>query len=97
MIDWGLQGLLSAIGIAGVWLTGDKKTVGWLLGIVYNALWIVYAIFTGQYLFILVCLVYIWVYLRGYMKWRSDAQNQSGSHETVGAEVQVPVAGSARA
>lgn len=71
-MDLVLQAVLSVIGIVSVWLTGDKKTVGWLVGILYNALWILYAVSTGQYLFIVVCLVYIWVYAVGYMKWNKD-------------------------
>lgn len=86
-MELALQAILSAIGISGVWLTGDKNKIGWLLGIVYNVLWIVYAIFTAQYLFILVCLVYVWVYLRGYMKWRADALHIAGSDEAVGEAV----------
>lgn len=86
-MELALQAILSAIGISGVWLTGDKNQIGWLLGIAYNVLWIVYAIFTAQYLFILVCLVYVWVYLRGYMKWRADAIHQQGLDEAVGEAV----------
>lgn len=86
-MDWGMQAILSAIGISGVWLTGDKNTLGWLVGILYNALWIVYAIFTAQYLFIAVCLVYIWVYARGYLKWRQDAVHRQRLDEAVGEAV----------
>ncbi len=85
-MELALQAVLSVIGISGVWLTGDKNRLGWLLGILYQVLWIVYALFTGQYLFILVCLVYIWVYVSAHRKWGvDDAENQQRSDETVGA------------
>ena len=91
-MELALQVVLSAIGISSVWLTGDKNSLGWLVGILYNALWIVYAVFTAQYAFIVVCLVFIWVYARGYVKWRKDAVHQQRSYEAVEAIVQVPLA-----
>lgn len=72
-MELALQAILSAIGIFGAYQTGEKKLTGWLLGILYQVLWIVYALFTGQYLFILVCLVYVWVYAQAYRSWRADA------------------------
>lgn len=91
-MDLALQAILSALGISGVWLTGEKNIVGWLLGILYNVLWIVYAIFTAQYLFIVVCLVYIWVYANAYMKWRKDAVYKPRHAKSVGKAVQLPLA-----
>lgn len=91
-MDLALQAVLSALGISGVWLTGEKNMAGWLLGILYNVLWIVYAIFTAQYLFIVVCLVYIWVYANAYMKWRKDASYKPRHAKPVGKTVQVPLA-----
>jgi nicotinamide riboside transporter PnuC len=91
-MDLALQAILSMLGISGVWLTGEKNMVGWLLGILYNVLWIVYAIFTAQYLFIVVCLVYIWVYANAYMKWRKDAAYKPRHAKPVGKTIQVPLA-----
>lgn len=71
-MELALEAILSVIGISGVWLTGEKNRLGWLLGILYQVLWIIYACFTGQYLFIAVCLVYIWVYAKANKKWRNE-------------------------
>lgn len=86
-MELALQAILSAIGIYGAQQTGEKKLTGWLISILYQVLWIVYALFTGQYLFILVCVVYIKVYYKAYKSWRADAAHQSGPSEAVGEEV----------
>lgn len=95
-MELGLQAVLSAIGIYGAYQTGEKKLTGWLLSILYQVLWIVYALFTGQYLFILVCLVYVWVYAKAYKSWREDAIHQQRSDAAVGGTVQVPLADEGR-
>jgi hypothetical protein len=83
-VDLALQAILSAIGVYGAYQTGEMKLTGWLISILYQVLWIVYALFTGQYLFILVCLVYIKVYYKAYRNWRQDAVHRQRSHEAVG-------------
>ena len=70
-----LEGVLSLIGIVGIWLTGDKNNYGWLLSILYQILWIVYAAVTAQYFFIVVCVAYIIVYIKAFTKWRKDERN----------------------
>lgn len=75
-MELALEAILSVIGISGVWLTGEKNRLGWLLGILYQVLWIIYASFTGQYLFIAVCLVYIWVYAKAHKKWDTKEEKK---------------------
>lgn len=74
--SWGL----SVIGVAGLLLAGNKKKVGWSLGIGVQALWMTYAIVTHQYGFILGASVYAYVYARNYLKWRNEeiAERTSG-------------------
>jgi len=52
-----LSWILAAIGIVGVYISGKKNRWGWALGTLYQLLWIVYAFFTAQYSFIIVCIV----------------------------------------
>lgn len=72
MIQWWWSWLLSAFGITGIWLAGSKRSVGWLIGIMTQFLWITYAVVSHQYGFILASLCYGGVYLRNYLAWRKS-------------------------
>lgn len=67
-----LSYVLAIIGIGGMWITGKKNRWGWVVGIVYNALWILYAVGTAQYAFILVCAVFIILYSINFFAWSKD-------------------------
>lgn len=62
--------LLAAVGILGLLLAGSKRKVGWAIGFGAQALWIVFAVVTGQYGFILSALAYAIVYARNWWAWR---------------------------
>lgn len=64
--------LLAAVGILGLLLAGSKRKVGWLIGLGAQGLWVVYALVTVQYGFILSAAVYAAVYARNYILWRRD-------------------------
>jgi hypothetical protein len=68
--SWGL----SAIGIAGIFLAGSSKKVGWLLGFGVQGLWIAYAVATHQWGFIASALAYASVYGRNWLRWRRAEQ-----------------------
>jgi hypothetical protein len=63
---------LSSVGIVGLLLAGSKRKVGWLIGFFVQPLWIVFAIVTGQYGFILNAVIYAVVYARNWLRWRLD-------------------------
>ena len=65
---------LAAIGILGIYLAGNKSRWGWAVGVGAQLLWIVFAIVTAQYGFILSALAYGWVYGRNYLRWRREAR-----------------------
>lgn len=44
---------LAAIGIFGLWLAGKQIRAGWLIGLAAQVLWIIYALLTRQYGFII--------------------------------------------
>ena len=64
--------VLSAFGIVGIILAGSKRKVGWLIGFAVQPLWIVFAITTGQYGFIINAVIYAIVYARNWLLWRAE-------------------------
>lgn len=66
---------LAALGLAGLWLAGSGRRLGWLFGVAAQILWIAYAIATQQWGFIVTAVAYAVVYLRGARK----AAKQQGS------------------
>ena len=64
--------LLSAMGVAGIWLAGSRKRSGWAIGLVSEVVWIAYAVLTRQYGFILGALAYGFVQVRNWLAWSDD-------------------------
>lgn len=73
--------LLSALGIVGLLLAGSKYKVGWLIGFCVQPLWVIFAIQTEQYGFILNAVIYAAVYARNWLRWRRDERPKSGHAE----------------
>lgn len=61
--------ILAAVGIVGVYIAGKKNRWGWAIGALYQILWILYAYFTEQYPFIIVCVVYLVIYVKNFFEW----------------------------
>lgn len=68
---------LSVIGIAGIFIAGRKNSLGWFIGLSAQLLWIIFAIVTKQYGFILSALAYGWVYGTNWMKWRKEKRESA--------------------
>lgn len=68
---------LTAVGIMGLWQSGSKNKFGWLIGAYAQVLWIIFAIATEQYGFIVSAFVYGYVYVRNYTKWVIDERRNS--------------------
>ena len=66
--------LLAIIGISGIYLAGKNNKYGWALGIFAQLLWIIFAIATNQYGFILSALAYGYVYSLNFYKWNKQLQ-----------------------
>jgi hypothetical protein len=73
---------LSAAGIGGILLAGSKRRVGWVVGFFVQPLWIIFALTTGQYGFILNACIYAAVYARNWWAWRA----LTASSETTGSD-----------
>jgi len=65
--------ILAAIGITGIYFVGRKTVWGWLVLLVNEVIWIVYATTTKQYGFIVSAIAYAVVYVRSFLHWRRDA------------------------
>lgn len=66
---WAWSWLLTAIGITGLLLAGSKRKVGWAIGLAAQVPWIVYALATEQYGFIVSALAYGATYARNWWRW----------------------------
>jgi nicotinamide riboside transporter PnuC len=64
--------LLATVGILGIWLAGRRNLWGWALGVGAQVLWIIYALVTDQYGFIVSALAYAVVYARNWYRWRKE-------------------------
>ena len=64
--------ILAVVGITGISFVGRKNVIGWLFLLVNECLWIVYAVQSSQYGFIVASFVYSGVYVRSYIHWKRD-------------------------
>lgn len=67
--------LLAVIGVGGIFLVGRKTIWGWLILCVNECLWILYALATKQYGFIIMAVAYALVYIKSFRQWRRDDAN----------------------
>lgn len=68
---------LAAVGILGIYLAGRKNLWGWAIGTGAQLLWIVFALVTQQYGFILSALAYGAVYARNWHRWAQERKQTS--------------------
>ena len=66
--------VLAAIGVTGIFFVGRKTIWGWLVLLLNECLWIVYAVTTKQYGFIFAAIAYGIVYIKSYLLWRREAE-----------------------
>lgn len=64
--------LLALIGVTGMFFVGKKNMLGWLVLLVNECLWIMYALVTKQYGFIVMALAYATVYIKSYVSWKKE-------------------------
>lgn len=68
MMEWG-SWVLASLGIFGLYLTGEKKAAGFVVGAGVQILWIIFAVTTGQYGFILSAIGFGFFNLLNLYKW----------------------------
>lgn len=64
--------VLAAVGIAGIYLAGKKSKWGWALGLAAQVLWLIFAVVTAQYGFILTAVAYGAVYGKNLWQWHRE-------------------------
>jgi hypothetical protein len=76
--------VLATFGITGMVIAGRKIWWGWLVNLANEILWIIFAVTTRQYGFILMAIGYGAVYANNMRTWRSDVdpadQRGDGHH-----------------
>jgi len=65
--------LLAVIGVSGIYVVGNKNMFGWIVLCVNECIWIMYAIATKQYGFIVMATAYATVYIKSFRQWRAEA------------------------
>lgn len=66
-LSWGL----TVFTFLNVWLIGNKRREGFLVGLAAQPVWVVFDIMTGAYGLLPVGLLLGYLYIRGYVKWGS--------------------------
>ena len=72
MSAWWWSWLLTAVGVTGLYLAGQKVWWSWFVGLGAQFLWLGYALATQQYGFVVSAVAYGWVYGRNGLAWASE-------------------------
>lgn len=64
--------VLGAIGVFGLYLAGKHDRRGWMVGVAAQILWLVYAVVTQQWGFVVTALAYGWVYSKNALAWKRE-------------------------
>jgi len=75
-LDWSY--VLAAIGIFGLWLVGRRSAAGWVVGILAQVPWFVFALATDQHGFILTAIAYATVNGWNLWKWMQTPKELRG-------------------
>jgi hypothetical protein len=62
--------VLAVVGITGIFFVGRKTVWGWPILMLNESLWVIYALTTHQYGFILASVGYGTIYIKSYSEWR---------------------------
>ena len=61
--------IVSAFTIWAFWLIGNKRRLGWLIGLISEVLWVGLAIWLTQWGLLISCVFFLFVYWRNWVKW----------------------------
>jgi hypothetical protein len=64
--------ILAIIGVSGIYVVGNKNMFGWLVLCINECIWILYALATKQYGFIVMALAYASVYIKSFRQWKAE-------------------------
>lgn len=77
MVAWWWSWLLMLVGVTGLFLAGKKRKIGWVIGIGVQLLWIIYAIVSKQWGFIMSAIVYGAVNTINWRRWKREESESS--------------------
>ena len=66
--------VLASIGILGIYIAGKNNKWGWAIGLAAQSLWIIYAVVTSQYGFIVSAIAYGYFYGLNFYKWNMEGK-----------------------
>lgn len=72
---------LSANTIALMWLVGDRRTLGWVLGVCGQAVWFVFIVVFDAWGLLPLATVLTVVYARNLLKWRREDREEQGAEK----------------
>jgi hypothetical protein len=76
--------VLATVGVTGMVIAGRKIWWGWLFNLANEILWVIFAVITKQYGFILMAIGYSAVYANNARNWKHDVdtanQRSDGNH-----------------
>ena len=75
--------VLAIVGIAGIYLAGKKSKWGWGLGLGAQVLWLIFALVTAQYGFILTAVAYGAVYGKNLYQWHMEDKAPADEEPTL--------------
>jgi len=78
--------ILACLGCFALWLMAKKNKWGWIIGASIQILWIIFALVTKQYGFIVSAIVYAGFYINGYIKWSYTTEKVTHVDQTVISE-----------
>lgn len=81
MTPWWWSVLLAVIGLTGLYIAGRKSYWGWAIGLASQILWVVYALVSDQWGFILSAAGYGAIYLRNLLRWLAEDRQEAAREE----------------
>lgn len=77
MVPWWWSFLLTAVGVFGLWVSSTGRSWGFLVGLTAQVLWVVYALATEQYGFLISAALYGVMYFRNFQTWREKRRGDA--------------------
>lgn len=74
-----LEWVIDALGLASAWLLASQRRTGWAVSLAAQLVWLVVAVLTGQWAFVVASIVYGTVAVRGWRRWRPTVTGEAVS------------------
>ncbi len=69
-----LSYVLSALSLLSLWLVGNKNKLGFVVGLINQVLWVVYAVSLKQWGLLGGVVAYTFINIRNLVKWNKDSK-----------------------